>query len=205
MTARSHVFNAKMTVLATGGYGRAYFSGNPRPIPALATWPAWWRAQGLLCRIWEWLFSSTHRHLQGAGCWDRTEGARGEGGYSDQFRRRAVYEPPTPPTYKTVRPATWSRAGHGTMEIRDGRGVWPGIRTISTCHLNHLPPETLDLRLPGISEKAARICAGVDLDQKSRIPVAADRFHYNMGGYSDELLGEVLNPTAKTPTPVDPG
>jgi succinate dehydrogenase / fumarate reductase flavoprotein subunit len=88
-----------------------------------------------------------------------------------------------------------------TMEIREGRGVGPNKDHIH-LHLNHLPPETLDLRLPGISE-SARIFAGVDLT-KEPIPVIPT-VHYNMGGIPTNYWGEVLNPTAKSPDRVSPG
>lgn len=88
-----------------------------------------------------------------------------------------------------------------TMEIREGRGVGPNKDHIH-LHLNHLPKETLDLRLPGISE-SARIFAGVDLT-KEPIPVLPT-VHYNMGGIPTNYWGEVLNPTADEPDRVTPG
>lgn len=88
-----------------------------------------------------------------------------------------------------------------TMEIREGRGVGATGDHIH-LHLNHLPPETLDLRLPGISE-SARIFAGVDLT-KEPIPVLPT-VHYNMGGIPTNYWGEVLNPTADDPDRVTPG
>ena len=87
------------------------------------------------------------------------------------------------------------------MEIREGRGVGAGKDHIH-LHLNHLPKETLDLRLPGISE-SARIFAGVDLT-KEPIPVLPT-VHYNMGGIPPNYWGEVLNPTADNPDAVFPG
>jgi len=88
-----------------------------------------------------------------------------------------------------------------TMEIREGRGVGPKGDHIH-LNLNHLPPETLDLRLPGISE-SARIFAGVDLT-KEPIPVLPT-VHYNMGGIPTNYWGEVLNPTQENPDAVVPG
>jgi len=88
-----------------------------------------------------------------------------------------------------------------TMEVREGRGVGPEGDHIH-LHLNHLPPETLALRLPGISE-SARIFAGVDLT-KEPIPVIPT-VHYNMGGIPTNYWGEVLNPTAKNHDRVAPG
>jgi len=88
-----------------------------------------------------------------------------------------------------------------TMEIREGRGVGADGDHIH-LHLNHLPKETLDLRLPGISE-SARIFAGVDLT-KEPIPVLPT-VHYNMGGIPTNYWGEVLNPTADAPDQIVPG
>jgi len=88
-----------------------------------------------------------------------------------------------------------------TMEIREGRGVGEQADHIH-LHLNHLPPETLDLRLPGISE-SARIFAGVDLT-KEPIPVLPT-VHYNMGGIPTNYWGEVLNPTKDDPDAIVPG
>ena len=88
-----------------------------------------------------------------------------------------------------------------TMEIREGRGVGADGDHIH-LHLNHLPPETLDLRLPGISE-SARIFAGVDLT-KEPIPVLPT-VHYNMGGIPTNYWGEVLRPTKDNPDAVVPG
>jgi succinate dehydrogenase / fumarate reductase flavoprotein subunit len=88
-----------------------------------------------------------------------------------------------------------------TLEIREGRGVGAGGDHIH-LNLSHLPKETLELRLPGISE-SARIFAGVDLT-KEPIPVLPT-VHYNMGGIPTNYWGEVLNPTAKDPDAVFPG
>ncbi|MBC7158401.1 MAG: FAD-binding protein, partial [Rhodobacteraceae bacterium] len=88
-----------------------------------------------------------------------------------------------------------------TLEIREGRGVGPKKDHIF-LHLNHLPPETLKLRLPGISE-SARIFAGVDVN-RDPIPVLPT-VHYNMGGIPTNYWGEVLNPDARNPTRIAPG
>jgi succinate dehydrogenase / fumarate reductase flavoprotein subunit len=88
-----------------------------------------------------------------------------------------------------------------TLEIREGRGVGPKKDHIY-LHLNHLPPETLALRLPGISE-SARIFAGVDLT-KEPIPVLPT-VHYNMGGIPTNYWGEVLNADGANPDRVQPG
>ena len=88
-----------------------------------------------------------------------------------------------------------------TMEIREGRGVGADNDHIH-LHLNHLPPETLAERLPGISE-SARIFSGVDLT-KEPIPVLPT-VHYNMGGIPTNYWGEVLNPTKDNPDAISPG
>jgi len=88
-----------------------------------------------------------------------------------------------------------------TMEIREGRGVGKDSDHIH-LHLDHLPPETLAERLPGISE-SAHIFAGVDLT-KEPIPVLPT-VHYNMGGIPTNYWGEVLDPTAKDHDRIQPG
>ncbi|MDT0681744.1 succinate dehydrogenase flavoprotein subunit [Roseicyclus sp. F158] len=191
-----HAFSAKMTVLATGGYGRAYFSATSAHT-CTGDGGGMVARQGLPLQDMEFVqFHPTG--IYGAGCLI-TEGARGEGGYltnseGERFMERYA------PTYKDLASRdVVSRCM--TMEIREGRGVGPDKDHIF-LHLNHLPPETLALRLPGISE-SARIFAGVDLT-KEPIPVLPT-VHYNMGGIPTNYWGEVLNPTAEDPDRIAPG
>jgi succinate dehydrogenase / fumarate reductase flavoprotein subunit len=190
-----HRFRAHMVVLATGGYGRAYFSctsahtctgdGNAMVLRA-----------GLPLQDMEFVqFHPTG--IYGAGCLI-TEGSRGEGGYLTNAQGERFMERYAPSAKDLASRDVVSRSM--TIEIREGRGCGPNNDHI-LLHLEHLGADVLHERLPGISE-TAKIFAGVDVT-KEPIPVLPT-VHYNMGGVPTNYHGEVVtivngNPDAPVP------
>ncbi len=178
-----HRFRAHQVVLATGGYGRAYFSctsahtctgdGNAMVLRA-----------GLPLQDMEFVqFHPTG--IYGAGCLI-TEGSRGEGGYLTNSAGERLMERYAPSAKDLASRDVVSRSM--TVEIREGRGVGANKDHIH-LHLEHLDPKLLHERLPGISD-TARIFAGVDVT-KEPIPVLPT-VHYNMGGIPTNYHGEVV-------------
>lgn len=191
-----HRFRAKMVVLATGGYGRAYFSCTSAHTCTGDGGGMVLRA-GLPMQDMEFVqFHPTG--IYGSGCLI-TEGARGEGGYVVNSQGERFMERYAPSAKDLASRDVVSRAM--TMEIREGRGVGKNGDHIF-LHLDHLDPKILHERLPGISE-SAKIFAGVDVT-KQPIPVLPT-VHYNMGGIPTNYHGEVLTLKDGNPDSVVPG
>ncbi len=191
-----HRFRANNTVLATGGFGRAYFSATSAHT-CTGDGNAMVARAGLPNQDLEFVqFHPTG--IYGAGCLI-TEGCRGEGGILRNANGERFMERYAPSVKDLASRDVVARAM--TMEVLEGRGVGAGKDHIY-LHLDHLSPAVLAERLPGISE-TAQIFAGVDVT-KQPIPVIPT-VHYNMGGVPTNYMGEVLSPTLQNPDRVIKG
>ena len=191
-----HRFRAHMVILATGGYGRAYFS-------ATSAHTCTGDGNGMILRaglpLQDMEFVQFHpTGIYGAGCLI-TEGSRGEGGFLVNSEGERFMERYAPSAKDLASRDVVSRSM--TIEIREGRGVGKDKDHI-LLHLDHLDPAVLDERLPGISE-SARIFAGVDVSREP-IPVLPT-VHYNMGGIPTNYYGEVVTLKDGDPDSVVPG
>jgi succinate dehydrogenase / fumarate reductase flavoprotein subunit len=191
-----HRFRAQRTILATGGYGRTYFS-------CTSAHTCTGDGGGMVLRaglpLQDMEFVQFHpTGIYGAGCLI-TEGVRGEGGYLTNGSGERFMERYAPNAKDLASRDVVSRAM--TIEIREGRGVGPQKDHIH-LHLEHLGAAVIKERLPGIAE-SSRVFAGVDVTRQP-IPVLPTA-HYNMGGIPCNYHGEVLAPKDGNPDAVVPG
>jgi succinate dehydrogenase / fumarate reductase, flavoprotein subunit len=191
-----HRFRAKAVVLATGGYGRCYYT-------ATSAHTCTGDGGGMVLRaglpLQDMEFVQFHpTGIYGAGVLI-TEGARGEGGYLTNSEGERFMERYAPSAKDLASRDVVSRSM--ALEIREGRGVGADQDHIF-LHLDHIAPDVLAQRLPGITE-SGKIFAGVDLTRQP-LPVVPT-VHYNMGGIPCNYWGEVINPTADNPDAVVPG
>ncbi|MBS0194878.1 MAG: succinate dehydrogenase flavoprotein subunit [Proteobacteria bacterium] len=195
-TGEMHLFRAHGTVLATGGYGRAYFS-------CTSAHTCTGDGGGMVLRaglpLQDMEFVQFHpTGIYGAGCLI-TEGVRGEGGILRNSKGERFMERYAPHYKDLASRDVVSRAM--TIEIREGRGVGEKNDHIF-LHLDHLDPKIIHEKLPGIAE-SARIFAGVDVT-KQPIPVLPT-VHYNMGGIPTNYHAEVLTLKDGNPDYAVPG
>ncbi|MBS1200247.1 MAG: succinate dehydrogenase / fumarate reductase, flavoprotein subunit [Proteobacteria bacterium] len=195
-TGTLHRFRAHTTILATGGYGRIYFS-------CTSAHTCTGDGGGMVLRaglpLQDMEFVQFHpTGIYGAGCLI-TEGVRGEGGILRNAQGERFMERYAPNAKDLASRDVVSRSM--TIEIREGRGVGPD-RDHIYLHLEHLGAEVIQKRLPGIAE-TSRIFAGVDVTRQP-IPVIPTA-HYNMGGIPCNVHGEVVTRKGDDPSAVVPG